>query len=149
MKPGQYFDAETGTHYNYFRDYEAGTGRYVESDPIGLLGGVSTFSYALGNPLSHKDARGLIVVPMPLPIPVPPPVAPLRFDDGIPDDRPDDPSDRWICLSVCSFLRAGGNLSCWLLWQEGVYTQEQYLDCILSMTLWYEQCVRDCNESCG
>ncbi|MDN5924651.1 MAG: hypothetical protein L0H70_06585, partial [Xanthomonadales bacterium] len=32
--PGQYFDAETGTHYNYFRDYEAGTGRYLEFDPL-------------------------------------------------------------------------------------------------------------------
>jgi len=40
--PSQYFDAETGLNYNYFRDYEPGTGRYVESDPVGLRGGVST-----------------------------------------------------------------------------------------------------------
>jgi RHS repeat-associated protein len=36
--PGQQYDAATGLHYNYFRDYEPGTGRYVESDPIGLGG---------------------------------------------------------------------------------------------------------------
>ncbi|MFY0104376.1 RHS repeat-associated core domain-containing protein, partial [Acinetobacter baumannii] len=33
--PGQYYDQETGLHYNYFRDYDPSTGRYVESDPIG------------------------------------------------------------------------------------------------------------------
>ncbi|MDF5946520.1 RHS repeat-associated core domain-containing protein [Pseudomonas aeruginosa] len=33
--PGQFYDAESGLHYNYFRDYDPETGRYVESDPIG------------------------------------------------------------------------------------------------------------------
>ena len=43
--PGQYFDAETGLHYNYFRDYDPSVGRYVESDPIGLDGGSTHIGY--------------------------------------------------------------------------------------------------------
>ena len=58
--PGQYFDAETGAHYNYFRDYEPATGRYVESDPVGLGGGVSTYGYVGGNPLAFVDPSGLV-----------------------------------------------------------------------------------------
>jgi len=38
--PGQYFDRETNLHYNYFRDYDSQTGRYVQADPIGLAGGL-------------------------------------------------------------------------------------------------------------
>ncbi len=57
--PGQYFDAETGLHYNYFRDYAPGLGRYVESDPIGLLGGVNTYLYSFANPIILFDIFGL------------------------------------------------------------------------------------------
>jgi RHS repeat-associated protein len=37
--PGQYFDAKTRRHYNYFREYDPATRRYPQSDPIGLAGG--------------------------------------------------------------------------------------------------------------
>jgi len=57
--PGQQYDRETGTHYNYFRDYEAGAGRYVQSDPIGLRGELNTFSYAYESPLDYFDPLGL------------------------------------------------------------------------------------------
>ena len=57
--PGQYFDQETGTFYNYLRDYDSATGRYVQSDPIGLAGGLSTFGYVGGRPLNFIDPFGL------------------------------------------------------------------------------------------
>lgn len=60
--PGQQWDAAVGVSYNYFRDYEPGTGRYVESDPVGLDGGVSTYNYGLGNPSVSIDPLGLFNV---------------------------------------------------------------------------------------
>ncbi len=57
--PGQYYDRETGLHYNIHRDYDPSTGRYVEADPIGLEGGLNLYGYVGGNPLSYTDPLGL------------------------------------------------------------------------------------------
>jgi len=56
---GQYYDSETGLHYNYFRYYDPSTGRYTTSDPIGLRGALNTFAYVGGNPLRYLDLLGL------------------------------------------------------------------------------------------
>ena len=58
--PGQYYDEETGLHYNYFRDYDPSTGRYAQSDPIGLGGGVNVFACVTGNPVGYMDPFGLV-----------------------------------------------------------------------------------------
>jgi RHS repeat-associated protein len=55
---GQYYDAETGLHYNYFRYYDPSLGRYLRADPIGLAGGINPYVYVQNNPLNVFDPFG-------------------------------------------------------------------------------------------
>jgi RHS repeat-associated protein len=62
--PGQIYDSQAGLQQNWNRDYDPAVGRYVESDPLGLKGGINTYGYGRLNPLRVSDPTGQSVGPV-------------------------------------------------------------------------------------
>jgi RHS repeat-associated protein len=59
--PGQWFQAETGLHYNWHRQYDPTVGRYTQPDPLGFVDGPSVYGYARGRPATSVDRDGRFI----------------------------------------------------------------------------------------
>jgi RHS repeat-associated protein len=103
--PGQAYDSETGLSYNYFRDYDPQTGRYVESDPLGLVLGVASSAVVPGN-------LRAVVPRLPLAMRADPRMnPPYAYVDGSPV-KYTDPTGQcpWCFVGVGALVGAGANV---------------------------------------
>jgi len=97
--PGQWFQLETGLHYNWHRHYDPSLGRYTQPDPLGFVDGPSVYGYAGGNPLALVDPEGLQSGTRPFPYPLPP----ILF----PDSPANQKWTKW-CLNLYRKYTGGG-----------------------------------------
>jgi RHS repeat-associated protein len=108
--PGQWFQIESGLHYNWHRQYDPTTGRYTQPDPLGFVDGPGVFAYAKSASLSYIDKDGRGIGPYPLP---PGDLYDWLFPNQCyPHDDDDDPYQR--CLDA-----ADGSQSDWIAFCQG------------------------------
>lgn len=123
--PGQYYDKETGLHYNYFRDYDPRIGRYIQSDPIGLLGGLNTYAYAHNNPISFSDSLGLDAYMCRRPLAG---LGGAGTKSG-PDHSYNPLYHQYFCVVIGNTKICGGQdraADSWLPWEEGNASDDEY-----------------------
>jgi RHS repeat-associated protein len=128
--PGQYYDQETGLHYNWNRYYDPKTGRYFAPDPVGLQGGINLFGYATNNPIRFVDTSGEIVLPPGIGISIQKcyEIARKIRREGS-RKYPWTPDDRYNhmrhCWASCTLAQEGGNacsfIAGWYQELSGVY----------------------------
>lgn len=122
-----------GLNYNYFRSYDISGGRYLQSDPVGLVGGSNSYIYSLQNPLRMTDMYGLAVdQTSSVPIKNPMPGSPNAKTCLLPSERCDERYQRG--LAECMKKRGRnhpGIQSCRIEWQG-----------------WFEDCAMNGGKQC-
>ena len=160
--PGQFYDKESGFHYNHHRYYDPQTGRYLSSDLIGLAGGRNGFGYVGGNPLGYIDPLGLMTCQWVGPVWVcrsdpPPSVTP-------PFDEPSKPGVKWPSISWPSWLTPKSALDrceaacdddydndqklCETWWKTTGRNADAYRVCMARARDRNIKCYQDCKKDC-
>lgn len=151
---GQLYDSHAGLHQNYFRDYDPAIGRYAESDPIGIDGGLNTYLYAGANPVQFSDPDGLQAVlpwvgPRVAPL-VRPWVRPFPIDPVLPMPLPvPSEQDRAECEKACDAQWDKDIFWCEVMWKMKGRPSGGYSACKRAANRKYVKCYQDCgNNSC-